>query len=527
MLKKILFNNKKIILIISVLSIIQNVTYIFSFFWIYLLLNDLFLFKSKYILFFEKAGISILFLTISIIVNSFWKFLYQKHSLVCAKELRKVGISNIINLKPWEFDKKNISFYISKNTDVVQKAEWYYFLSFHVIFNDFIKLLSISFLLIYINWLLALFTFINLVIFYIILNKIFVKLAPLENEILNLDIKLRKSLSKKLSKFSIFYFSNKIGNLQKIIYKKLNNFKNQNYQINKRKNLLSSVYIFFIIFYSFIIFMVSTLFYFLDIISINLATILSVSQISILLFWNMTDIFRTIHNFKWTNKILDEFDFIDYEKIAEVKVVKIKSILLENITLNFNDKVVLNRFNLEILNNQKIAVTGASGVGKSTLAKIISGWDIPYQGTIIVNKKKELVKTLWKNIYYLDEKGFVFSGTIKENITLFDEIINNDKLSKILNILDLKHLDASRYISFHDKDLSDGEKQRLALARALYSEKNILILDESLSKIQDSLRSNIIDFLIKSDKRTILFISHHFNQEELKKFNKVLRLKND
>ena len=215
---------------------------------------------------------------------------------------------------------------------------------------------------------------------------------------------------------------------------------------------------------------------------------------------------------------INEFLSIEEEKRQnEVKLDKFQ-ILFKDVTFNYsNYKSVLCRFNLIINEKEKVLLTGKSGVGKSTICKLISKLEDSYKGYIYIgdNEIKSLNPNIIRNyIVYVSQHERLYSDTIKNNILFYRNIDSNlfNKITKaccVDQIVDKKSLGYESFIDMDCTNFSGGETQRIVLARACLNKFQILILDEALSECDKDLENKIISNLkrIFSDK-TIIYVSH-------------------
>ena len=180
---------------------------------------------------------------------------------------------------------------------------------------------------------------------------------------------------------------------------------------------------------------------------------------------------------------------------------------------------------------EKVAVFGKSGSGKTTLSDIFLGLFPPSQGSIICDGKdiKEDIKSWRKLLTYVPQNVVLFDETIKKNIcfNLDDSTINDKQYLTALRVSGLdKIID-----DFPDKDnsnvgflaskVSGGQKQRIGIARAVYRNKPIIILDEATNSLDKKSEDEILKNLF-SDDCTILFISH--DKEKINLCDKVIDL---
>ena len=202
------------------------------------------------------------------------------------------------------------------------------------------------------------------------------------------------------------------------------------------------------------------------------------------------------------------------------------NIIIRNLTYNASLNKIFDNYNLKISKGDKILIKGENGVGKSTLLNIISSNITDYEGTISIINNKDItdIKDIKNNICNVIQKDNLFTESILNNIVL-DKDININKLNLIDNVLNLKSIINKKnngYNTIVKDNLSGGEKQRIILARALYQDYNILLLDESLSEISPKDRSIIINNINKYYKdKTIIYVSHNNPKYN---FDKVIKL---
>ncbi|MCI8575678.1 MAG: ATP-binding cassette domain-containing protein, partial [Bacilli bacterium] len=191
---------------------------------------------------------------------------------------------------------------------------------------------------------------------------------------------------------------------------------------------------------------------------------------------------------------------------------------------------VLKNFNLIIHQNEHIQLFGPSGCGKSTICDLLLKTYLPTKGDIKIGKTNIAdieISSLRKTIVYLNQRSKLILGTIKENIML-DRNFDQKRFEKVCNICHLdeiiekKPLRYETHVSNEENNLSGGEKQRIMLARVLYSDASIFLLDESLSEIGEKMEKEIIknirEFL---NEKTLIYISHK-NYKSL--FDEIVKL---
>jgi len=211
----------------------------------------------------------------------------------------------------------------------------------------------------------------------------------------------------------------------------------------------------------------------------------------------------------------------------EEKITFKESIDLQNINFGYKKKLILEGINLKVQKGSFIGLTGESGMGKSTLLNIISGLLNYDSGSILIdgNKKDFFSKNTWFNkISYVSQNVYLNDDTIINNIILGDTKKNTDK-QIIIDILEKVNLldfvtnlpdGLDTIIGEGGSKLSGGQIQRLGLARAIYKNSEIFILDEPTNSLDANNESNIINLLktLKGTK-TIIMSSHKIDNFDL------------
>ena len=209
-------------------------------------------------------------------------------------------------------------------------------------------------------------------------------------------------------------------------------------------------------------------------------------------------------------------------------IKKIDNIAFRNVSVEKNGINILRNFNLEIILNDKVALVGNTGVGKTTILNLMVYFDNISAGKILINNKDLYnvdIKNFRSKISYFTQDSFLFNSTIRENILLNSDCNNliNQKYSEILKICKLEHFDDKKVVGNKGIFVSGGEKQRIALARCLMKDFEILLLDEFGNSIHANMEMEIYKNLLNFYKdKIIIAVSHRSSISDL--FDKKIQL---
>lgn len=218
------------------------------------------------------------------------------------------------------------------------------------------------------------------------------------------------------------------------------------------------------------------------------------------------------------NDILD----LETEPETEKSVLSGNDVMFDGVSFRYgNRELVLHDISLRIKSGETAAFIGESGSGKTTLVKLLMGFYVPEQGQVVIGDKSVTqldAKALRQHMAYVSQDVFLFSDTIRQNLTLGNKDIPLESIrdacrkSGADSFIMRLPLGYNTLIGENGHDLSGGQKQRLALARALLKQPDILILDEATSHLDSLTERAIHDTISKLDKSiTCIVIAHRLN----------------
>lgn len=206
-------------------------------------------------------------------------------------------------------------------------------------------------------------------------------------------------------------------------------------------------------------------------------------------------------------------------KTKEYTIEKEIAVNIDSVTFSYDgENTVINDFSLQVKSGECVAITGASGCGKTTLSKLLLGLYPLDGGTMIINGldiKKCPLMALRNQIAYVPQEPYLFNGSIEENIRMGQPHATEEEIIKAA-----KQANAHEFIihfseGYHTKvgergnNLSGGQRQRIAIARAILKDSPIILMDEATSALDNESEQFVNDALKNlQGKKTIIMIAH-------------------
>ena len=513
-----------------------------------IIINHSFFFFSNYL---NKSNQIIIFSTLILflfLTKGILSLIFINYILDIKRHLHYQMINNLL----FSYVKKDYFFFLENNSSkLISNLDYEtslfcdrFFISFINLIKESFVIISIIFLIFIIQPIASLLSFVIVLIF----SMIFIKY---NRKKINFFAKNRQELqSVKIKNFQEIFFSIKeikILNLENFFLNKsslsvgnfLQTVKNYSFLLELPKYLFEFIGVCIIFLFIFISFNINQS---IEILAIELGVLIVgafrlIPLASKMIYLNSEIKFTYPSLLTLKKEILlkKSSTQVSEKDLKKNKIKSINQINLLNVYFEYKDKKqILNNINLEINKYDKIFVKGISGSGKSTLAEIICGILEPSKGKVLINQRPINQHLEILNCSYLPQKSVLMDDTILKNIALGSKIenINCEKINEILSLVGLSDfiktlkngLDTN--VGELGNNLSGGQRQRISLARSVYFNPSILILDEATNALDEKSEIEIIENLFRYFKEQIIIIISHNNNAQ-KFCNKIFNVANN
>lgn len=495
---------------------------------------------------------TIAYLVISFLVNIVTTRVREKAGAQAVFSLREALMKKILTMSTSEYASRNSGSYVAFLTKNVEKLEESYFWTIFRIYPSFLQLIVSVIWLSIMDWRLSLFVLFTGLI-QLIVPKFTVKpVAEAERDYIEKSENYTISLKEIFSAFDLI----KSYNLQEKIeilhrnantgYKKAS-FKDMcmNGFMGSLGDLLSNITYIGVFFLGAVLVLLGFF---------KISVIIAASQLVVFIVYplsNLTQYITSILAAKAVIKDLDEILNLE-EKDSSLKDLEAKtsfedSISFENMSFSYpqdggdeddNENrgafPALKNVNLSVKKGEKVLIVGESGSGKSTLLSLLYKKFTGYEGLIKIDGtdiRKIPDDSYFNLVSVVHQSPFIFDDTIKNNIALYNEDISDERIKEackkagLQRFIDGLPLGLETRIGEGASKISGGEKQRIAIARALVKDSPILLMDEATSALDKETGTEIENTVLSQKDLTCIIISHHVSEALRARADKIVTVK--
>ncbi|UTC74507.1 ABC transporter ATP-binding protein [Treponema sp. OMZ 792] len=495
---------------------------------------------------------TVAYLLISFLVGILTTRVREKAGAQAVFSLREALMKKILTMSTGEYASRNSGSYVAFLTKNVEKLEESYFWTIFRIYPSFLQLVVSVIWLSIMDWRLSLFVLFTGLI-QLIVPKFTVKpVAKAERDYIERGENYTITLKEVFSAFDLI----KSYNLQEKIeilhrnantgYKKAS-FKDMcmNGFMGSLGDLLSNITYIGVFFLGAVLVLLGFF---------KISVIIAASQLVVFIVYPLSNLTRYITSLLASKAVIKDLDEIlnMEEKDGSFKDVEAKtsfedSISFENMSFSYpqddedeedeeNRGVfpALKNINLSVKKGEKVLIVGESGSGKSTLLSLLYKKFTGYEGLIKIDGtdiRKIPDASYFKLVSVVHQSPFIFDDTIKNNIALYNEEISDERIKDackkagLQRFIDGLPLGLETRIGEGASKISGGEKQRIAIARALVKDSPILLMDEATSALDKETSAEIENTVLSQKELTCIIISHHVSEALKARADKIITVK--
>ena len=285
----------------------------------------------------------------------------------------------------------------------------------------------------------------------------------------------------------------------------------------------------------------------------KISVIIAASQLVVFIVYPLSNLTHYITSLLASKAVIKELDEILnlQEKDSSLKDLEAKtsfedSISFENMSFSYPQESkddedenrsafpALKNINLTIKKGEKVLIVGESGSGKSTLLSLLYKKFTGYEGLIKIDGtdiRKIPDTAYFKLVSVVHQSPFIFDDTIKNNIALYNEDISDERIKEACKKAGLQRFIESLPLGLETRigegasKISGGEKQRIAIARALVKDSPILLMDEATSALDKETGTEIENTVLSQKDLTCIIISHHVSEGLRARADKIITVK--
>lgn len=212
------------------------------------------------------------------------------------------------------------------------------------------------------------------------------------------------------------------------------------------------------------------------------------------------------------------------------KAVVMNKLSANDISFNYNQKQVFHDVSFSVTQGEKILIGGKSGIGKSTLIRMILQELQPTTGKLLFNNHSYSQVDSYNNFGIVGQTPIIFEDSLKNNITLGDDTADDQKVITALKQSGLEEFanetSLRMQINENGHNFSGGQLKRIEIARALYFNRQLLLIDEGTASLDPETATSIHESILNNKSLTVIEVDHHIPDEVKKLYDRVYELSN-
>lgn len=197
------------------------------------------------------------------------------------------------------------------------------------------------------------------------------------------------------------------------------------------------------------------------------------------------------------------------------------------LTKRYGEKTVFHHLDICIHRGENVRIVGPSGSGKTTLLNMLFGTDSPDEGEFKIDGVSISPYCGVRNMAYITQNNYIFENTVRFNITLGDDF-PEEEVARVAHLVGIDRFVDQNGLEMklqeHGENISGGERQRIALARALIRKKDVILVDETTSNLDTDSAREIEEILLQDPTITFVYVKHDEHAKEDSRFDRIITL---
>lgn len=478
---------------------------------------------------FDIARIMIMILGINLVINLIYTNLKSVYLNKSLNLMKRRYIDELLNQDITQLQKDQTSKYLSNLTNDFDRYEDKYLKNLLRMVEMVLHFLMAVVLIATVNVFLVVIAFILLLIFVFLSSKTSKPVQKTEKKKSESLQQYTDFVNETLNGFEIIKQHQLLKNRYDAFFKRAVNVQNDNYSVDVKTtqidafNSFVQTFILFGLITSGILYAKST--------NVSLGSLIVIVSSFGNIMWPLQEFSPIISQMKGIQQVLNEFVINLTRPIYQrpYHVSQFEKLQFESCDLGYaEDEAILKEADLTINYGEKVLIVGHSGAGKSTILKTIRQSITPKQGFVKLDNINifEIVPIDYYGLFAsVDQIGFIFNGTVKENLSLY-QYLDENILINALQRVGLSQLNLDMRLKNNGSNISGGQRARLMLARAICLNTDVILCDEIFANLEQSIAHDIEKDLLGLNK-TIINVSHIIFKDHLNKYDKIFVVENN